>query len=123
MSPSAAQLDLLSSMLHHVRWMFRTTSQMAFRSAVSAFWGPTCSQVCSDRGRRTAFNNRCQALRVVSTGINNQRAVLQIRTDKNLEYMRGSPKFEQTMKEYDQGIINEEAINAIKGLFGWGKKK
>jgi hypothetical protein len=48
--------------------------------------------------------------------------LLQIRTDKNLECMRQSEGFKPMMDKYDEPVLNENAINAIKGLFSFGKK-
>lgn len=46
-----------------------------------------------------------------------------IRKDKNLENLRNAgEKFTKVMNKYDEPIINESAIKAIKGLFSFGKK-
>lgn len=45
-----------------------------------------------------------------------------IRRDKNLETLRQSPKFTAVINKYDEPIINEGAIKAIKSLFSFGKK-
>jgi hypothetical protein len=39
-----------------------------------------------------------------------------------MENVRASEEFELLMKKYDESFINENAINAIKSLFGFGKK-
>ncbi|KAF3635174.1 putative IAA-amino acid hydrolase ILR1-like 7-like isoform 1 [Capsicum annuum] len=45
-----------------------------------------------------------------------------IRTDPDLANLRTSEKFETLMKRFDESFINENAINAIKSLFGFNKK-
>ncbi|CAN4087804.1 unnamed protein product [Withania somnifera] len=45
-----------------------------------------------------------------------------IRTDTDLANLRTSDNFETLMKKYDESFINENAINAIKSLFGFNKK-
>ncbi|KAJ4811293.1 Tetratricopeptide repeat protein 30A [Rhynchospora pubera] len=45
-----------------------------------------------------------------------------IRSDPDLENLRASEEFEPLMKKFDESFINENAINAIKSLFGFGKK-
>ncbi|XP_059280548.1 protein MET1, chloroplastic [Lycium ferocissimum] len=45
-----------------------------------------------------------------------------IRTDPDLANLRTSEDFETLMKKYDESFINENAINAIKSLFGFNKK-
>ncbi|KVH90956.1 PDZ domain-containing protein [Cynara cardunculus var. scolymus] len=44
-----------------------------------------------------------------------------IRTDPDLENVRKSEEFEPLMKKYDESFINENALNAIKSLFGFNK--
>ncbi|KAI3706294.1 hypothetical protein L6452_23927 [Arctium lappa] len=44
-----------------------------------------------------------------------------IRTDPDLESLRKSEEFEPLMKKYDESFINENALNAIKSLFGFNK--
>eukprot|EP01026_Neomeris_dumetosa_P055963 TRINITY_DN51086_c0_g1_i1.p1 TRINITY_DN51086_c0_g1~~TRINITY_DN51086_c0_g1_i1.p1 ORF type:complete len:344 (-),score=59.02 TRINITY_DN51086_c0_g1_i1:135-1166(-) len=46
-----------------------------------------------------------------------------VRNDPNLANLRKSPKFKTLIDQYDEPIINEGAINAIKGLFGFGKQE
>lgn len=45
-----------------------------------------------------------------------------IRTDPDLENVRKSENFDPLLKRFDESFINENAINAIKSLFGFGKK-
>lgn len=45
-----------------------------------------------------------------------------IRTDPDLANLRTSEDFETLMKKFDESFINENAINAIKSLFGFNKK-
>ncbi|PIN05582.1 hypothetical protein CDL12_21878 [Handroanthus impetiginosus] len=45
-----------------------------------------------------------------------------IRTDPDLENIRKSKEFEPLLKRFDESFINENAINAIKSLFGFDKK-
>ncbi|KAJ3669924.1 hypothetical protein LUZ60_010248 [Juncus effusus] len=45
-----------------------------------------------------------------------------IRSDPDLANLRASEEFETLLKKYDESFINENAINAIKSLFGFGKK-
>ncbi|KAK9079009.1 hypothetical protein SSX86_000678 [Deinandra increscens subsp. villosa] len=45
-----------------------------------------------------------------------------IRTDPDLENLRKSEEFESLMKQFDESFINENALNAIKSLFGFNKK-
>ncbi|XP_066389493.1 protein MET1, chloroplastic-like [Miscanthus floridulus] len=44
-----------------------------------------------------------------------------VRTDPDLANLRKSEEFEPLLKNYDESFINENAINAIKSLFGLGK--
>ncbi|GMQ00552.1 hypothetical protein CsSME_00047594 [Camellia sinensis var. sinensis] len=46
-----------------------------------------------------------------------------IRTDPDLANIRKSEEFELLMKRFDESFINENAINAIKSLFGIFDKK
>uniref|UniRef100_A0A2N9H8D4 Uncharacterized protein n=1 Tax=Fagus sylvatica TaxID=28930 RepID=A0A2N9H8D4_FAGSY len=46
-----------------------------------------------------------------------------IRTDPDLANIRTSEKFEALMKRFDESFINENAINAIKSIFGIFDKK
>jgi hypothetical protein len=45
-----------------------------------------------------------------------------IRTDPDLANLRKSEEFAPLLNKYDESFINESAINAIKSLFGFGKK-
>ncbi|TKY60137.1 LOW PSII ACCUMULATION 1 protein [Spatholobus suberectus] len=45
-----------------------------------------------------------------------------IRTDPDLANVRASEEFDPLLKRFDESFINENAINAIKSLFGFGKK-
>lgn len=45
-----------------------------------------------------------------------------IRTDPDLANLRKSEEFDTLLKRFDESFINESAINAIKSLFGFGKK-
>ncbi|KAK2997406.1 hypothetical protein RJ639_026413 [Escallonia herrerae] len=45
-----------------------------------------------------------------------------IRTDPDLDNIRKSEEFELLLKKFDESFINENAINAIKSLFGFNKK-
>lgn len=45
-----------------------------------------------------------------------------IRTDPDLANLRKSEEFDTVLKKYDESFINENAINAIKSLFGFNKK-
>ncbi|CAK7339072.1 unnamed protein product [Dovyalis caffra] len=45
-----------------------------------------------------------------------------IRTDPDLSNLRKSEEFEPLLKRFDESFINENAINAIKSLFGFNKK-
>lgn len=45
-----------------------------------------------------------------------------IRTDPDLENIRKSEEFQPLLNKYDESFINENAINAIKSLFGFNKK-
>ncbi|CAN6165257.1 unnamed protein product [Urochloa humidicola] len=45
-----------------------------------------------------------------------------IRSDPDLENLRKSEKFDPLLKNYDESFINEKALDAIKSLFGLGKK-
>ncbi|KAL2557098.1 protein containing PDZ domain [Forsythia ovata] len=46
-----------------------------------------------------------------------------IRTDPDLANIRASEEFESLMKKFDESFINENAINAIKSIFGIFNKK
>uniref|UniRef100_J3MIW3 Uncharacterized protein n=1 Tax=Oryza brachyantha TaxID=4533 RepID=J3MIW3_ORYBR len=45
-----------------------------------------------------------------------------IRADPDLENLRKTEEFNTLMNKYDESFINENAINAIKSLFGFNKK-
>lgn len=45
-----------------------------------------------------------------------------IRTDTDLANIRKSEEFEPLLKKFDESFLNENAINAIKSLFGFNKK-
>lgn len=45
-----------------------------------------------------------------------------VRKDANLAFLRQSPKFKVLIDKYDEPIMNEAALNAIKNLFSFGKK-
>ncbi|KAK9941452.1 hypothetical protein M0R45_018050 [Rubus argutus] len=45
-----------------------------------------------------------------------------IRTDPDLANIRKSEEFDPLLKRFDESFINENAINAIKSLFGFNKK-
>ncbi|CAI0440524.1 unnamed protein product [Linum tenue] len=45
-----------------------------------------------------------------------------IRTDPDLTNVRASPGFDPLIKRFDESFINENAINAIKSLFGFKSK-
>ena len=45
-----------------------------------------------------------------------------IRTDPDLDKLRKSEQFDTLLKNYDESFINENALNAIKSLFGFGEK-
>nr|GMD23150.1 ruBisCO large subunit-binding protein subunit beta, chloroplastic [Ipomoea batatas]GMD26121.1 ruBisCO large subunit-binding protein subunit beta, chloroplastic [Ipomoea batatas] len=45
-----------------------------------------------------------------------------VRTDPDLAGLRASEDFEPLLKKYDESFINENAINALKSLFGFNKK-
>jgi len=45
-----------------------------------------------------------------------------VRSDPNLANARKSPKFSKLIDRYDEPIINTEALDALKGLFSFGKK-
>lgn len=45
-----------------------------------------------------------------------------IRTDPDIANLRSSEKFKPLLDKYDEPFINENAINAIKSLFGFNKK-
>ncbi|GFP95643.1 hypothetical protein PHJA_001708500 [Phtheirospermum japonicum] len=44
-----------------------------------------------------------------------------IRTDPDLDNVRKSKEFDPLLKRFDESFINENAINAIKSLFGFNK--
>jgi tetratricopeptide (TPR) repeat protein len=46
-----------------------------------------------------------------------------VRRDPNLENLRKSDKFKPLINKYDEPIINEGAINALKSIFSFGKKE
>ncbi|GLT82457.1 hypothetical protein SLE2022_008250 [Rubroshorea leprosula] len=46
-----------------------------------------------------------------------------IRTDPDLANVRTSEEFERLMKRFDESFINENAINAVKSIFGIFNKK
>jgi hypothetical protein len=48
--------------------------------------------------------------------------VLQIYNDKNLEYMRSCEGWDELVKQYDEPILNENAVNAVKNLWAMFKR-
>ncbi|KAL4854760.1 hypothetical protein ACK3TF_004676 [Chlorella vulgaris] len=46
-----------------------------------------------------------------------------VRKDPNLANVRKSPNFTKVLNRYDEPIINEGAIKALKSLFSFGKKE
>ena len=46
-----------------------------------------------------------------------------IRSDPDLANLRASEEFEPLVKRFDESFVNENAINAIKSLFGIFKKE
>lgn len=45
-----------------------------------------------------------------------------IRSDPNLANLRKSKKFSELINKYDEPVINENAIKALKNIFSFGKK-
>ncbi|KAF9599447.1 hypothetical protein IFM89_037338 [Coptis chinensis] len=45
-----------------------------------------------------------------------------VRTDPDLANLRSAEQFDVLLKRFDESFINENAINAIKSLFGFNKK-
>ena len=45
-----------------------------------------------------------------------------VRSDPNLAFIRKSKRFAPLINKYDEPIINEAAIKALKGLFSFGRK-
>ena len=41
-----------------------------------------------------------------------------MRQDPSLEVVRASPEFNELMDQFDEPLINANAINFVKGLFG-----
>lgn len=48
---------------------------------------------------------------------------MQIRGDANLAYLREDERFVPMMNKFDEPIINENAVRALKNLFSFGKKE
>jgi hypothetical protein len=48
---------------------------------------------------------------------------VQIRSDANLAYLREDERFKPMMNKFDEPILNENAVRAIKNLFNFGKKE
>lgn len=48
-------------------------------------------------------------------------ACLQIRKDPNLAVLREDERFTTMMNKFDEPILNENAIKAIKNIFSFGK--
>jgi len=46
-----------------------------------------------------------------------------IRTDPNLEKLRASEEFTKLINQYDEPILNENAMKVIRGIFSFGKKE
>lgn len=46
-----------------------------------------------------------------------------IRADPDLANLRTSEEFESLLKRFDESFINENALNAIKSIFGIFKKE
>ena len=51
------------------------------------------------------------------------KTVQRIRTDPDLANLRTADEFETLLKRFDESFINENAVNAIKSLFGIFNKK
>jgi hypothetical protein len=47
---------------------------------------------------------------------------MQIRSDKNLAFLREDERFTPMLNKFDEPILNENAVRAIKNLFSFGKK-
>eukprot|EP01025_Chloroclados_australasicus_P069693 TRINITY_DN986_c0_g1_i1.p1 TRINITY_DN986_c0_g1~~TRINITY_DN986_c0_g1_i1.p1 ORF type:complete len:325 (+),score=46.04 TRINITY_DN986_c0_g1_i1:175-1149(+) len=81
----------------------------------------------------TQYNMACcyASLGQVEAGLEALQATLssgfedykKVRTDPNLANLRKDERFKNLIDQYDEPVLNEGAINAIKGLFGFGKKE
>lgn len=47
---------------------------------------------------------------------------VQIRSDKNLAYLREDERFTPMLNKFDEPILNENAVKALKNLFSFGNK-
>lgn len=47
---------------------------------------------------------------------------VQIRSDPNLKNARADEMFKRTIEKYDEPLLNENAVNALKSIFSFGKK-
>ncbi|KAL6779838.1 TEF30 [Auxenochlorella protothecoides x Auxenochlorella symbiontica] len=96
------------------------------------FLGDDFSRV-TNIARVTQYNIACcyAALGQVDSGLEALESALdsgfedyaKVRSDKNLEKLRTSPRFKTIIDKYDEPFINEAAISAIKNIFSFGRKK
>lgn len=82
--------------------------------------------------RVTQYNIACcySALNSVEPGLDALKASLlagfedfkKVRSDPNLATLRESPEFKTLIDKFDEPIINEAALDAVKNFFSFGKK-
>lgn len=103
-----------------------------YEEALEKFESVIGSKPSPDEASVASYNVACcyAKLGQIQAGLSALKDALQegfedfkrIRTDPDLENIRKSEEFEPLMKRFDESFINENAINAIKSLFGFNKK-
>ncbi|KAJ9555409.1 hypothetical protein OSB04_010023 [Centaurea solstitialis] len=102
-----------------------------FEEALDKFESVLGSKPELDEASVASYNVACcySKLNQIQAGLSALKDAMQagyedfkrIRTDPDLENLRKSEDFEPLMKKYDESFINENALNAIKSLFGFNK--
>nr|XP_043633936.1 protein MET1, chloroplastic [Erigeron canadensis] len=103
-----------------------------YEEALEKFESVLGSKPELDEASIASYNVACcySKLNQIQAGISALRDAMQsgyedfkrIRSDPDLENVRKSEEFEPLMKNFDESFINENALNAIKSLFGFNKK-
>lgn len=103
-----------------------------YEEALEKFESVLGSRPTGDEAAVASYNVACcySKLNQLQAGLSSLKDAMEsgfedfkrIRTDPDLANLRTSENFETLMKKFDESFINENAINAIKSLFGFNKK-